>query len=181
MKTNCIFLFSVFQLCKDVKIRLGYNPWFKSDFVYMARKGFTEDPSVIKYSLMEAHRLKCFLDNILSQISKCESRFELIKFFENDHMRATEKMDFNDKLKFWQTVDLEMYHLTAKITYNEPQADYVLHLLNRVSRKVSEAHNMWPGAYIMVSGTSAIKGLHSFLQDALKKSESAVPKVPEQE
>ena len=179
--TNCILSLCLLQICPDIRATLAYNPWFKSKYVYIARdsKDYCVDPCVLKFSLMEAHKLKCFLDKILNQIKKCDSRFQLIEFFDQEPDRALEKMDWNNKQKFWLRPDRQFFHLTLRITYNIQQACYVLHLLNRVKPEVSAANGGWPGAYIMVTGTSAFEELRNFLQDALKKNESEIPSVPQ--
>ena len=174
----CIFLF---QIDTDVRITLAFNPYFKSKYVYIARdsKDYTYDPVVVKFSLMEAHSLKSFLDKILGQIAKCESRFQLIEFFDHNRDRALERMDWNNKQQFWLQPDREFFNLTLRLTYNVQQATYTLHLLNRVKPEVSARNGMWPGAYIKVTGTSAFEELRNFLQDALKKNESEIPSVPQ--
>ena len=163
----------VLQFVPNVRGRSAFNPFYKQKFIYTARRGFEDDPCVVKYNLMEAHKLKGLLDVVLDQIAKCESRYELIDFFKGDHIRANEKMDYKDKKRFWDRPDLEMFFVTVRVTYNATHCDYILHLLNRVAPHISALHDNWPGPYIMIYGTKGITMYRNFLQEELQGSESA--------
>ena len=171
------------QIVHKVKARTAFNPYWKSLYVYIAREGFNENPCVVKFSMVEAHRFKCFLDHVLRQISRVESRFQLIEFFKDNEKRAYETVNPNDRPAFWNYCDLNMFHLSVRLTFNTYYCDYVVHMINRVSQKVQRNYDNWPGSYVNVYGTDGITKLRDFLASAISKEEqnptSAPPVRPE--
>lgn len=110
-------------IIQNVKGRTAWNPFYRQTYVYLARKGFEPNPAVVKFSPVESIRLRKFLDHILQQISKCQSRFQLIEFFKNNEGRALETIDTNDRHTFWKNPDMQMFHLSLRLTYNTQYGD----------------------------------------------------------
>ena len=161
----------VLQIVHNVKARTCWNPYYKAVYVYIARKGYEIHPAVVKFNMVEAHRLKGLLDRVLREISKLQSRFELIDMFKENETRAMETVNPNDRLAFWKRCDLEIFHLSARVTFNSHYSDYQIHMLNRVSAKKQAEFDFWPGSYVCVYGTEGITKLRDFLASAIAKEE----------
>ena len=116
--------------------------------------------------------MKKFLDMIINQIDRLESKYELIEYFHGRENQASIIYNRDDREKFWSVADVMTKSLKVKVVFNSFFMDYTLYLLNFVPKAVSEAHENWMGVMSTHPGTSNIRKLRDFLNSALLAEEN---------